>query len=74
MLLAGWGPCGIPVSAADNTYNLAVTDAGLDGPNGKYYYGGGGSADARDPAKVDQLWGLLEEQAGCKYADVGAVE
>ena len=67
MLLAGWGACGIPVSAADNTYKLAVTDAGLDGPNGKYYFGGGGSPDAKDAAKVDRLWGVLEEQTGVTY-------
>ena len=132
MLLAGWGACGIPVSAADNTYKLAVTDAGLDGPNGNYFYGGGespsrqprqarhlngnrrsvssaghsinqwaiglsrdpfnssvprvpkpssvfltsttphggGSADAKDPEKVDRLWEILEEQTGVSYSNM----
>jgi len=43
MLLAGWGRCGIDIRDANNTYELAVTDAGIDGENGRYYFGGGGS-------------------------------
>ena len=70
MLLAGWGACGIPVRAADNTYKLAVTEAGMSGPNGSYYFGGGSSADARSQAKVDRLFEVLETQTGCTYSDL----
>ena len=70
MLLAGWGACGIPVSSADNTYRLAATDEGAGLESGSYSFGGPGSRDAKDKAKVDALWALLEEQAGCSYEDL----
>jgi len=70
MLLAGWGPCGIPVKRANNTYKLAAGREGLEAPNGEYLFGGSGSADARDKAKVDAVWALLEDQTKCSYADL----
>ena len=66
MLLAGWGACGIPVAVADNTYRLAATEEG--GKLGRQLlYGGSGSRDAKDPAKVDARVGLMEEQTGVSY-------
>lgn len=70
MLLAGWGAIGIPVDRADRTYDLAVTDTALEGPNGGYFFGGTGSADGRDTAKIDELWAVLEDQTGVTYADL----
>jgi len=67
MLLAGWGACGISVAAADQTYLLAATAKALEGPNGGYFFGGSGSADARDESKVAALWALLEAQTGRTY-------
>jgi NAD(P)-dependent dehydrogenase (short-subunit alcohol dehydrogenase family) len=67
MLLAGWGACGIPVAVADNTYRLAATEEGGKLESGSYSYGGSGSRDAKDPAKVDALWALMEEQTGVSY-------
>jgi NAD(P)-dependent dehydrogenase (short-subunit alcohol dehydrogenase family) len=66
MLLAGWGPCGIPVSRADNTYNLA-TEYGTKQQSGTYHFGGGGSGDSKDGKKLRDLWEKLEECTGCTY-------
>ena len=67
MLLAGWGACGIAVSAADNTYKLAAGDEGDQCASGSYSFGGPGSRDAQDPKKIGLLWALLEEQSRCSY-------
>lgn len=72
MLLAGWGACGIPVSRADNTYDLA-TDYGRQQPSGSYHFGGGGSRDAKDAAKLRALFAKLEECTGCTYDDIGEI-
>lgn len=72
MLLAGWGACGISVNKADNTYKLA-TDYGADQPSGSCHFGGGGSHDAKNGAKLEELFAKLEECTGCTYKDVGDI-
>ena len=68
MLLAGWGACGIPLSAADNTYKLAALNVDhLE--SGSYSFGGRGSQDATRPEKVNTLWNLLEKQTGSVYSE-----
>jgi len=69
MLLAGWGACGIDVSDADNTYNLA-TDYGERQKSGSYHFGGGGSRDAKSESKLQELWERLEKHTGCTYSDI----
>ena len=69
MLLAGWGACGIPVRKADNTYMLA-TDYGAQQESGSYHFGGGGSRDANNVQKRQELWKRLEETTGCTYGDI----
>lgn len=71
MLLAGWGPCGIDISQADNTYNLA-TDYGSRQKSGSYHFGGSGSRDANDEAKLEALFSKLEEHTGCTYNDISS--
>lgn len=58
MLLAGWGPCGMNVKTANNTYELATSSEYSCGKveNGSYHFGGAGSRDARDRNKLDELW------------------
>lgn len=72
MLLSGWGPCGIDVETADNTYNLATSDNYTHGrvENGSYHFGGGGSRDTRDTTKLDQFWNKLSECTGINYDDL----
>ena len=72
MLLAGWGACGIPVSRADNTYEL-VTDYGSQQTSGSYHFGGGGSRDAKDDPKLKALFEKLAECTGCTYDDIGEI-
>ena len=72
MLLAGWGACGINVNKADNTYKLA-TDYGANQPSGSYHFGGGGSRDAKNRAKLEELFAKLEECTGCSYKDIGDI-
>ena len=72
MLLAGWGPCGINVKSANNTYKLATSDDYAFGKveNGSYHFGGGGSRDARDKKKMDELWRKLSACTGYDYEDL----
>lgn len=72
MLLAGWGPCGIDVKDADNTYNLATNDSYAHGrvDNGSYHFGGGGSRDARDTKKLNAFWAKLSKCTGYYYEDL----
>lgn len=72
MLLAGWGACGISVSRANNTYDLA-TEYGAKQKSGTYHFGGGGSRDSKDPEKLRVLWKQLEEFTGCSYDDFDGV-
>lgn len=69
MLLAGWGPCGIPVRRANNTYKLA-TSYGAQQESGTYHFGGGGSQDGKDSKKLQDLWKYLENATGCTYGDL----
>lgn len=55
---------------ADNTYDLA-TEYGSKQESGTYHFGGGGSRDAKDSAKLSALWEKLEECTGCTYGDIG---
>lgn len=72
MLLAGWGPCGIDVHSADNTYKLATSDTFAYGrvESGSYHFGGGGSRDARDAKKLSAFWSKLSECTGYDYDDL----
>ena len=69
MLLAGWGPCGIPVKQADNTYRLA-TEYGAQQDSGTYHFGGSGSPDARNPEKLQLLFDTLEDCTNCSYRNL----
>lgn len=69
MLLAGWGACGIPVSRADNTYELA-TEYGAQQESGTGHFGIGRRQPA-DGGKLMELWEWLEESTGCRYGDIG---
>ena len=66
MLYAGWGACGIDVSAADNQYHMLTRDEfspGNGAVNGVYYVGGRPSrADAPvyDAEARRKLWTELE--------------
>ena len=72
MLLAGWGPCGIPVSKANNTYKLATAEEYAWGnvENGSYHFGWGGSNDANNKAKLHQFWAKLSQCTGHDYDDL----
>ena len=69
MLLAGWGPCGIPISQADNTYQLA-TDYGTRQESGSYHFGGGTGPDVSNQSKLTALFAKLEEHTGVSYANI----
>ncbi|KAL3933923.1 MAG: hypothetical protein SGBAC_010194 [Bacillariaceae sp.] len=69
MLLAGWGPCGIAVRDANNTYKLA-TEYGAEQESGSYHFGWGGSKDAKSAEKLKGLWKALEANTGCTYDDI----
>ena len=72
MLLAGWGPCGIEVTSANNTYKLATSeDYGFGRvENGSYHFGGSGSRDARDAEKLDAFFDKLSKCTGYYYKDL----
>mmetsp|Transcript_5162 Transcript_5162/g.7851 ORF Transcript_5162/g.7851 Transcript_5162/m.7851 type:complete len:332 (+) Transcript_5162:39-1034(+) len=70
MLLAGWGPCGIDVSQADNTYKLAATDYGGRQESGSYHFGFRAASSSKDPQKLKDLWTALEHHTGCSYDDI----
>ena len=72
MLLAGWGPCGIPVSKANNTYKLATGEEYAWGrvENGSYHFGWGESRDAKDNTKLNQFWSKLSRCTGHEYDDL----
>lgn len=67
MLLAGWGPCGIPVSRANNTYKLA-TEYGKQQESGSANFGIGGYRRSSDNGK--ELWKWLEKTTQCTYSDI----
>ena len=73
MLLAGWGPCGIPVKSANNTYKLATGKEYAFGDgvkSGSYHFGGGPSNDSRDETKLKMFWDKLVECTGVTYDDL----
>ena len=72
MLLAGWGPCGIPVSKANNTYKLATGEeyAWGNDNNGSYHFGWGESSDAKNKPKLEEFWNKLSRCTGQDYDDL----
>lgn len=73
MLLAGWGPCGIPVEKANNTYKLASGAEyafGESAKSGSYHFGGGASNDSKDEMKLNMFWNKLAECTGVNYDDL----
>ena len=74
MLLAGWGPCGIPVRDADNTYKLATGDDYAFGArgamSGSYHFGWGTSEYASDVARLIDFWNKLADCTGVSYDDL----
>ena len=69
MLLAGWGPCGIPVKKANNTYKLATGEGYSFGHmnSGSYHFGGMPSNDSNDKKKLDAFWKKLSDCTGVTY-------
>lgn len=77
MLLAGWGPCGISVKEANNTYKLATGEEyafsieGTTGTkSGSYHFGWGASSDSKDEVKLDEFWKKLCDCTGVDYDDL----
>ncbi|KAL7433905.1 hypothetical protein ACHAXH_002938 [Discostella pseudostelligera] len=72
MLLAGWGPCGIPLSKANNTYTLAVSEDYAFGKvkNGSYHFGWGGNNYAENGANLTKFWDKVSQCTGVSYADL----
>jgi NAD(P)-dependent dehydrogenase (short-subunit alcohol dehydrogenase family) len=74
MLLAGWGPCGIPVGEANNTYKLATSDEYAFGArtakSGSYHFGWGTSDYARDDVRLVDFWNKLSDCTGVSYDDL----
>jgi NAD(P)-dependent dehydrogenase (short-subunit alcohol dehydrogenase family) len=74
MLLAGWGPCGIPVRDADNTYKLATGDEYASGASGaksgSYHFGWGTSDYAKDDRRLVDFWNKLSDCTGVSYGDL----
>ncbi|XP_033122482.1 retinol dehydrogenase 14-like [Anneissia japonica] len=70
MLYAGWGPIGIPVNKADNTFLLATDDAYAN-VTGKYFLDNTISNDfsgvCKDSKLRKQIWKALENISGVKY-------
>lgn len=72
MLLAGWGPCGISVKDANNTYKLTIEREYAFGEveSGSYHFGWGVSRDANDEVTLQKFWGKLAECTGVTYDDL----
>lgn len=69
MLLAGWGPIGIPVQQANDVYELATNDR-FANVTGQYYVSlrqCKGPAPAYDPAACRRLWDILQYQTGAEW-------
>eukprot|EP00899_Mesostigma_viride_P020214 jgi/Mesvir1/28194/Mv04748-RA.1 len=69
MLLAGWGPCGIPVSAANDEFHLA-TDPALAQVTGKYFVSrrqNRSMPSTYDEAVRKKLWKVWEDMTGVVY-------
>uniref|UniRef100_A0A061S8W3 Short chain dehydrogenase reductase family n=2 Tax=Tetraselmis sp. GSL018 TaxID=582737 RepID=A0A061S8W3_9CHLO len=68
MLLAGWGPIGIPVESADEFY--VSTSPDLEGVSGEYFVGKRRTrapAAAYDRGLRETLWRLWEQQTGVRF-------
>ena len=66
MLLAGWGSIGMRVSEANDAFK-AATDPALAAVSGAYFVGGRQARPpgvALDKTAQQQLWAVLEQQAG----------
>jgi NAD(P)-dependent dehydrogenase (short-subunit alcohol dehydrogenase family) len=72
MLLSGWGPCGIPVSKANNTYKLAVNDDFAYGKakSGSYHFGWGASTYSDDDAILTKFWDKVSMCTKVTYANL----
>ena len=74
MLLGGWGPCGISVTDANNTYELATMARYAHGASGassgSYHFGWGMSRDAHDDAKLARFWNAMSDCTGVRYDDL----
>jgi len=74
MLLAGWGPCGISLKEANNTYKLATGEEYAFGEgtakSGSYHFGWGASNDSKDDAKLSKFWNKLSDCTGVNYDDL----
>ncbi|CEM00874.1 unnamed protein product [Vitrella brassicaformis CCMP3155] len=71
MLLAGWGPCGIDVSVADNTFWLATSnDPHVVKETGNYFVSrrlSTPSGPAGDGSVRAAFWAQMEQLTGVKY-------
>lgn len=66
MLIAGWGPIGIPISEADHEFFLA-TDPSVANVSGEYFINDRirkPPSTALETSVQDRLVALLEEQTG----------
>lgn len=74
MLLAGWGPCGISVNDANNTYKLATMAEYAHGASGaksgSYHFGWGMSRDAHDGTKLVDFWNMMSDCTDISYDDL----
>ncbi len=73
MLLAGWGPCGMSVNDANNSYELATMAKYAHGagvPSGSYHFGWGMSRDAHDETKLVDFWNKMSDCTGISYDDL----
>jgi len=69
MLLAGWGPCGIPLSDADSEHWLATSPA-VEGVSGRYFVSDREAPSPRvsyDVGVQERLWAMWERQTGVAY-------
>mmetsp|Transcript_44326 Transcript_44326/g.93111 ORF Transcript_44326/g.93111 Transcript_44326/m.93111 type:complete len:351 (+) Transcript_44326:35-1087(+) len=71
MLLAGWGPCGISVKDANNTYKLATGEEYAFGreESGSYHFGWRASPDSKNDSKLREFWSKLSDCTGVSYDD-----
>ena len=70
MLVAGWGPCGISLKDANNTYKLATGEEYSFGKveKGSCHFGAGASRD--NQAKLKKFWDKLAECTGVNYDEL----
>lgn len=69
MLLAGWGPIGIPVQQANDVFQLATND-NFANVTGQYFVSlrqSNPPAPAQDVAARHRLWDILQSQTGAEW-------